>query len=98
MFAPLVSERVWQRAQVLLIGALLVPGRRTVASILRVMGLGGERRFKNYHRVLSRARWSALAGSRLLLRKRPNETVIDRPVRGLISWDRGRTAPSTRAV
>ncbi len=68
VFAPLVSERVWQRAQVLLIGALLVPGRRTVASILRVMGLGGERRFKNYHRVLSRAHWSALAGSRLLLR------------------------------
>jgi hypothetical protein len=36
---------------VLLIGALLVPdgpprGRRTVASILRVMDLGGERRFK----------------------------------------------------
>jgi len=32
VFAPLVSERGWQRAQVLLIGALLVPGRRTVAS------------------------------------------------------------------
>lgn len=80
VFAPLVSERVWQRAQVLLIGALLVPGRRTVASILRVMGLGGDRRFKNYHRVLSRARWSALAGSRLLLLALIERFVPEGPV------------------
>lgn len=80
VFAPLVSERVWQRAQVLLVGALLVPGRRTVASVLRVMGLGGERRFKNYHRVLSRARWSALAGSRLLLLALVERFVPEGPV------------------
>ena len=80
VFAPLVSERVWQRAQVLLIGALLVPGRRTVASVLRVMGLAGERRFKNYHRVLSRARWSALAGSRLLLTRLVEHFVPEGPV------------------
>ena len=30
--------------------------------------------------------------------KRPNEAVIARPARGLISWDRGKIAPSTRAV
>ena len=30
--------------------------------------------------------------------KRPNEAVIARPARGLISWDRGRSAPSTRAA
>jgi hypothetical protein len=67
VFAPLFSKRVWQRAQVLLIGAILTPGRRTVAAVLRVMGLSEERRFKNYHRVLSRTRWSGLACSRLLL-------------------------------
>lgn len=67
VFAPLFSERVWQRAQVLLIGAILTPGQRTVAAVLRVMGLSDERRFKNYHRVLSRARWSGLATSRVLL-------------------------------
>jgi hypothetical protein len=32
------------------------------------MGLSDERRFKNYHRVLSRARWSGLATSRQLAR------------------------------
>ncbi len=57
MFAPLFSKRVWPHAQVLLVGAILTVGRRTVASVLRTMGLGGEWRFKNYHRVLSRARW-----------------------------------------
>jgi len=67
VFAPLFAKTVWQRAQVLLIGAILTPGRRTVAAVLRVMGLSEERRFKNYHRVLSRARWSGMAASRVLL-------------------------------
>ena len=67
MFAPLFTETVWARAQQLLLGAILTPGRRTVASILRVLGLSEARRFKNYHRVLSRAWWSGLASSRLLL-------------------------------
>lgn len=67
LFAPLFTESVWRRARTLLIGAILTPGCRTVASALRVMGLSEEKRFKNYHRVLSRARWSGLASSRLLL-------------------------------
>ena len=67
-FAPLFSKRVWQHAQVLLIGAILAPGKRTVTSCLRAMGLSDERRFEKYHRVLNRARWSALAASRILLR------------------------------
>ena len=67
VFAPLFTETVWQRAQILLTGAILTPGRRTVSAILRVMGLSEIPQFKNYHRVLSRARWSGLASSRLLL-------------------------------
>jgi len=31
------------------------------------MGLGHEKRFEKYHRVLSRARWSGLQGSKILL-------------------------------
>jgi hypothetical protein len=31
------------------------------------MGLGQEKRFEKYHRVLSRARWSGLQGSKILL-------------------------------
>jgi hypothetical protein len=66
-FAPLSSKRVWQHAQVLLVGAILAPGRRTVSSTLRAMGLDHEKRFHRYHRVLSRARWSSLEASRILL-------------------------------
>jgi hypothetical protein len=32
-FAPLFSKGVWQHAQVLLIGAILAPGTRTVSSL-----------------------------------------------------------------
>ena len=66
-FAPLFSDRVWRHAQVLLLGAMLAPGARTVTTALRVMGLAGERRFANYHRVLNRAIWSARQGSGILL-------------------------------
>jgi hypothetical protein len=45
----------------------LVPGQRTVRSILRISGLCRERRFVNYHRVLNRAAWSGRAAARGLL-------------------------------
>ena len=66
-FAPLFSERVWQHVQLLLAGAILAPGKRTVASALRAAGLQEERRFCRYHRVLSRAAWSSREASRVLL-------------------------------
>ena len=66
-FAPLFSNCVWQHAQVLLAGAILAPGRRTVSSALRAMGLDQEKRFHRYHRVLSRASWSSRKVSRVLL-------------------------------
>ena len=66
-FAPLFLQRTWRHAQVLLVGAILAPGRRTVTSILRITGLCRERRFVNYHRVLNRAAWSGRAAARVLL-------------------------------
>src|SRR5215207_3184249 len=66
-FAPLFVHRTWRHARVLLIGAILTPGRRTVTSVLRIMGRGQERCFVNYHRVLSRAAWDPRAGARILL-------------------------------
>lgn len=67
-FAPLFSERTWVWAQVLTIGGILAPNRRTVTACLRIMGLGQERWFQNYHRVLNRAKWSSLEVSRVLLK------------------------------
>ena len=66
-FAPLFSKPVWKHVQVLLVGAILAPGKRTVTSALRVMGLSTDERFQNYHRVLNRAVWSSLAASHILL-------------------------------
>jgi hypothetical protein len=66
-FAPMFSRVVWTHAQVLLVGALLCQGPRTVASALRVLGLGQARRFEKYHRVLSRAHWSGRQGAKILL-------------------------------
>src|SRR6476619_6950741 len=67
-FTPLfVQQRTWRHAELLLIGAILAPGKRTVTSLLRITGLGRERRFTNYHRVLNRAVWDPCAAARLLL-------------------------------
>ena len=66
-FAPLFCHRSWRHAEVLLVGAILVPGQRTVTSLLRISGLSRERRFVNYHRILNRAAWSGRAAARVLL-------------------------------
>jgi DDE superfamily endonuclease len=66
-FAQLFSDRVWRHAQVLVLGAILAPGKRTVSSCLRVMGLAWEDHFTTYHRVLNRATWSGLQASQILL-------------------------------
>jgi hypothetical protein len=44
-FAPPFSKRVFQHAQLLLIGAILAPGRRTLSSALRAVGLDQHERF-----------------------------------------------------
>lgn len=67
-FAELFSTPVFERVKVLLSGTILAVNRRTVASILRVVGKGKDAHFQNYHRVLNRAQWSGLAAGRILLR------------------------------
>src|SRR5512143_3080822 len=66
-FAPLFSRRMWQWATVLVVGAILAPGKRTVTAALRAMGLSDEVHFQNYHRLLNRAVWSSRQVGRFLL-------------------------------
>ena len=66
-FAPLFRHSVRKTAR-LIDRRDFSPGRRIVASVLRIVGLGNEPRFQNYHRVLNRVRWSSRAASRILLR------------------------------
>jgi hypothetical protein len=69
VFAPLFSRRVFEQVHVLVAGAILSPGKRTVTAALWVMGLSQTQHFQNYHRVLNRAVWSSreVSGQLLLL-------------------------------
>ena len=66
-FAVAFTAPTFRHALVLVSGTILASGRRTVAAALHAVGLGDERRFTTYHRVLNRGVWSALVLSRLLL-------------------------------
>jgi hypothetical protein len=79
-FAPIFSKRIWHYVQVLITGAILAPGKRTVTSVLRVMGLSDEQHFQNYHRVLNRAVWSSLAVSQVLFRLLVNTFAASGPI------------------
>lgn len=67
VFEPLFTKPTWEHAKVLLLGALLARGKRTVTACLRVVGLRDEKHFQNYHRVLNRAKWNSLQASKILL-------------------------------
>jgi hypothetical protein len=67
VFRPCFTTPVWNRVLVLVAGAVLAPGKRTVTQVLRVMGLADDHHFQRYHEVLSRARWDGRAVARRLL-------------------------------
>ena len=67
VFSPLFSNSVFERAGQLLLGAILTQGKRTVCGVLRTLGLKDIPNWDIYHRVLSRAKWSALKCSQKLL-------------------------------
>jgi len=67
VFRPCFTAPAWNRVLVLMAGAVLAPGKRTVTQALRVMGLADEPSFRRYHEVLSRARWNSRAVARRLL-------------------------------
>ena len=79
-FATLFSRPVWKNALTLFIGALLCKGKRTVCSVLRVMGLSDETAFAKYHHVLSRVNWSTLRASQILLNLIVSTTGINFPL------------------
>jgi hypothetical protein len=66
-FSQAFSYRIWDMVQILVIGAILTPGKRTVTAVLRTMGQHDDKQFQNYHRVLNRAKWSGLVVSQILL-------------------------------
>jgi hypothetical protein len=67
VFRPCFTAPVWNHILVLVAGAVLAPGKRTVTQALRVMGLADRPGFGRYHEALNRARWDARDVSRKLL-------------------------------
>jgi len=59
---------------------VLAPGKRTVSSVLRIMGLAQISNFTGYHQVLNRARWSSRRIARRLLHLILERLVLEGPV------------------
>lgn len=66
-FRDFFTAPVWDHVLVLVTGAVLIPGRRTVSAVLRIMGLSEAADFAVYHHVLSQAHWDSRAIARKLL-------------------------------
>src|SRR5271166_2263284 len=66
--AQLFTRPTWQNVLLLVAGAILAPGKRTVTAALRILGREQENDFPIYHGVLSRAVWSSRAVAGWLLR------------------------------
>jgi len=70
----------WEHALVLVMGALMAPGKRTVTSCLRITGRAEDTNFATFHQILNRARWSSRAVARRLLAILVERLVPDGPV------------------
>ena len=68
VFSTVFRKDVWPKALLLITGAIICPGSRTVCNLLRSTGLQAERCFPKYHRLLSQDKWSAKQLSGVLLR------------------------------
>ncbi len=79
-FAEMFTRPTWINAQTLLVGSILAPHKRTVSALLTLLGLSDEAGFARFHRFLSRANWSPLQGSRLLLGQLLAAFVPDGPL------------------
>jgi hypothetical protein len=66
-FRGCVTAPTWRRLRILIEGAILASGARTVTAILRATGRGQESNWSGFHRVLHTAPWSMLRASQILL-------------------------------
>jgi DDE superfamily endonuclease len=65
--AALFSRPVWRHVHVLLVGAILTPGRRNVSSALHAVGMSHPPTLQAHQRVLNSAVWSSRRASRIVL-------------------------------
>ena len=89
MFVPLFSKRAWQSVPILLVGAILAVGARTVTSALRVMGLAHTAQFPKYYWIFKPALLGLYSVVTLLAKQILSDGVM--PVR-TASWYRKQQA------
>ena len=70
----------WEHVLVLVMGAILAPGKRTVSSCLRMTGRTNARNFSSYHQLLNRARWDSRRLAHRLFIMIINRLVPDGPI------------------
>ena len=79
-FASAFTAPTLHSVLVLIAGAILAPGRRTVTSALSIMGLREISTFTTFHRVLNRNRWAPRDLARRLLCELVETFVPEGPV------------------
>jgi DDE superfamily endonuclease len=67
VFRPAFSTPTYRRFLVLVLGAVLTTGRRTISNLLRTVRSKAPGHGSSYHRVFSQRRWSAWALARALI-------------------------------
>ena len=70
----------WEHVLVLVMGAILAPGKRTISACLRRTGRAETPNFSSYHQILNRARWDLRTMARRLLCLVVDRLVPDGPV------------------
>jgi DDE superfamily endonuclease/putative transposase ISC1217 len=79
-FAPVFFQPTYQRLLILLVAAILTPGRRTVSNLRRTgQGLAPGHP-SSYHRVFSKRRWSTFQLARLLVPLILDSSIPDGPL------------------
>ncbi|MFS8057149.1 transposase [Rhizobium sp. BR 317] len=79
-FRPWFTAPSWEHLLVLVMGAILSPGKLTVTSCLRITGRAEADNFSLYHQLLNRARWNPRTLASRLLSLVAASLVPDGPI------------------
>ncbi len=77
---PCFTAPSWEHVLVIVMGAILAPGKRTITACLRMTGRADASNFASYHHLLNRTRWRSAAMTRRLLTLIIDRLVPDGPV------------------
>jgi hypothetical protein len=67
-FSPLFSRTVFHNVCLLFKAHILSKGRRTIADMLRQLGLHNDRKFSKFNRIFYGVKWSGLKASQILFK------------------------------